>query len=285
MSAIAHIPSLLLERYALADAGIASGSLWALEAHLEACPACRDRLRHAVALHSPQATDLVERVHASLANELERSRQMPVQRLPRRRGRWAPPGLWARLGMTVIVIAVALGLDLAGGARVLPSLVLLVAPIAPLLGVTAVWTARQDPAHELVLTSPRAGLALVLRRTLAVLVVVIPALSVAGAVAGTSPAAWLLPCLAFTAGALALGEVVGLRWAATLLGLAWTAGVIAPSLVRGLTAQGLLTLQTPWLLRSASLPYWAGLAVLVGITLVVRRDSYAGVRSDRWFVR
>ena len=122
---------------------------------------------------------------------------------------------------------------------------LLVAPVAPLLGVAAVWSAGLDPAHELVVASPRAGLYLVLRRTLAVLVVVIPALTVAGWLAGASPARWLLPCLAFTAGALALGELIGLRRAAAALALAWTAGVITPSV---------LTARTPVVLEPASLP-------------------------------
>ena len=108
---------------------------------------------------------------------------------------------------------------------------LLVAPVAPLLGGGRGLVGRLDPAHELVVASPRAGLSMVLRRTLAVLVVVIPALTVAGWLAGASPARWLLPCLAFTAGALALGELIGLRWAAGVLALAWTAGVITPSVL------------------------------------------------------
>ena len=178
--------------------------------------------------------------------------------------------------MTVGVIAAALGLDLAGTSRVLPSLVLLVAPVAPLLGVAAVWSSSLDPAHELIVASPRAGLYMVLRRTLAVLVLVIPALAVAGWLTGASPARWLLPCLAFTAGALALGEMIGLRWAAGVLTLAWTAGVIAPSM---------LATRTPLLLETASLPYWAGLIAVIAVALVLRRNAYTGLRSERWFVR
>jgi hypothetical protein len=117
---------------------------------------------------------------------------------------------------------------------------------------------------------------MVLRRTLAVLVVVIPALTLAGWLAGASPALWLLPCLAFTAGALALGEVIGLRRAAGVLALAWAAGVITPSM---------LTARTPLLLEPASLPYWAGLIAVTAVALVLRRDAYTGLRSDRWFVR
>jgi hypothetical protein len=176
----------------------------------------------------------------------------------------------------MLVIAAAVGLDLVGGTHLPTSLVLLVAPVAPLLGVAAVWSSGLDPAHELVVASPRAGLAMVLRRTLAVLVVVIPALTVAGWVGGASPARWLLPCLAFTSGALALGELIGLRWAAGALSLAWTAGVIAPSVFAD---------RTPLVLEPASLPVWAGLIVVVTIALVLRRDAYKGLRSDTWFVR
>ncbi len=178
--------------------------------------------------------------------------------------------------MTLLVVAAALVLDLVDGSGLFPSVVLLVAPVAPLLGVAAVWSVGLDPAHELVMASPRAGLYMVLRRSLAVLVVVIPALTVAGWLTGASPARWLLPCLAFTAGALALGEVIGLRLAAAALALAWTAGVITPSV---------LAARTSVLLEPASLPYWAGLIAVMAVALVLRRNAYTGLRSNTWFVR
>jgi len=280
-----HLRTPELRRYATGDVAVAGDMLWAVEAHLEICSPCRERLNEQVARQSPQTAALLVRVQAALSVELTGDGQMPARRLPRRLGWWVPPGLLPRLAMTLLVVAAALGLDLAGSTRVLPSLVLLVAPVAPLLGVSAVWSTSPDPAHELVVASPRAGLSLVLQRTLAVLVVVIPALTVAGWLAGTSPAAWLLPCLAFTAGALALGEVVALRWAAIALGLVWTVGVITPTVLRRVLAPGALTTGTPWLLRPGSLPYWTGLVIVIAIVLVARRDAYAGLRSDRWFVR
>lgn len=273
MSSSDHVPVTVLERYATGGAGIGADAVWAVEAHLEWCAPCRHRLGEAVARHSPETTSLLARVQGNLAAEVARSPRMPARRLPRRVARWAPPGLWPRLAMTLLVLAAALGLDLVSSSRLL---VLLVAPVAPLLGVAAVWSAGLDPAHELVVASPRAGLYMVLRRTLAVLVVVIPALTVAGWLAGASPARWLLPCLAFTAGALALGELIGLRWAAGALALAWTAGVITPSM---------LAARTPLLLEPASLPYWAGVIVVIAVALVLRRDAYAGLRSEQWFVR
>jgi hypothetical protein len=99
---------------------------------------------------------------------------------------------------------------------------------------------------------------------------------VAGWLVGASPARWLLPCLAFTAGALALGELIGLRRAAAALALMWTAGVITPSV---------LDARTPMLLEPASVPYWAGLIAVITIALFLRRDAYTGLRSDAWLVR
>lgn len=275
MTTSKHVPLSILYRYAGGDAAISADVEWPIEAHLEICAFCREHVGQAIATAGPEITSLLARVRATVETELASSAQAPTRRY-RRVGRWAPPGLWPRLATTMLILGTALGLDLAGSTRVLPSLVLLVAPVAPLLGVAAVWSARLDPAHEVVVASPRAGLFLVLRRTLAVLLIVIPAMAAAGWLAGASLAAWLLPCLAFTAGALALGDLIGLRRAAVGLGLAWTAGVITPSVLAG---------RTPILLQSPSLPYWAGLIAIVAIALVLRRDAYTGLRSNAWFVR
>jgi hypothetical protein len=274
-----HLSAPLLDRYATGGERIGADVLWALEAHLEACADCRARLAEAVARQSPDTVALLARVHASLDAEVARSARMPARRplRARLRGRalwWAPPALLPRLAMTVLVVAVALGLDLAAdldGGR-LPSLVLLVAPVAPLLGVAAAWSRGLDPAHELACASPRAGLAMVLRRTLAVLAVVIPVLAAGGMLVGASPARWLLPCLAFTAGALALGELVGLHRAAIGLAVGWVAVAVAPSLI---------TARTSLLLAPASLPGWAGLTVVVVVALLLRGDRYTQLPSGR----
>ena len=271
-----HVPAAALRRYATGDPRSRADQVWAVEAHLELCARCRERLGEAVTFHSPETAALVAQVQTRLATEVTRSPQMPTYRMPRRVSRWAPPGFWARLVMTLLVLGAAIGLDLAGSSGLPPSVVLLVAPVAPLLGVAAVWSAGLDPLHELVVASPRAGLFLVLRRTLAVLAAVIPALAVAGWMTGASPATWLLPCLAFTAGALALGELIGLRWAAAALAIVWTVGVITPSV---------LTARAPVVLEPASLPYWAGLIGVIAVALALRRDAYKELRRDSWFVR
>lgn len=276
-----HVPADLLRRYAAGeeDAG-AQDAWWAVEVHLESCAACREQLREVVARCSPATAELLERVRAGLAVEVSRIRPMPRRRLAGAWWRWArwwaTPALLPRLGMTVLVVLAAVGLDLADdtGAGRFPSLVLLLAPVMPLLGVAAAWSRGLDPAHELVVASPRAGLDLVLRRAVAVLAVVIPALGVAGWLVGASPARWLLPCLAFTVGALALGEVVGLHRAATGLTLGWGAVVVGPSLITG---------RVPQLLAApASLPGWAVATAVVAVVLVaLRRGAYTGLASGR----
>jgi Putative zinc-finger len=265
-----HVSELLLDRYAAGEP-VPADLLWAVEAHLETCAGCRERLGHAVMRSSPDATVLIGRLRERLATEIARSPQMPAGR---RRRRSASPGLLPRAAMAVLVVLVAFGLDLAdqfGGGHT-PSMVLLVAPVAPLLGVAAAWSRGLDPAYEMVVASPRAGLYLVLRRTLTALAVVIPPLSIAGWVVGASPARWLLPCLAFTAGALALGAVVGLHRAAGGLVLLWALAVVGPSVV---------TARSPVLLAPVSLPGWAALTAATTAVVLLRRGAYTKLQSGR----
>jgi hypothetical protein len=272
-----EVPAELLQRYAAGDPAVNPDEMWAVEAHLEGCAMCRDRLGEAVERYSPATTALLARVGERLATEIARSPTMPRSRRPRVLGRsqlLTPPGLLARLAMTVLIVLAALGLDLVDqvGRGRFPSLVLLIAPVAPLLGVAAAWSRRLDPAYELTVASPRAGLSLVLQRATAALVVVIPLLAVAGWAVGASPARWLLPCLAFTAGALALGEVIGLNRAAIGLAVGWVTAVVAPSM---------LTATSPELLEPRALPAWAALTGLIAIVLVLRRNAYTGLGSGR----
>jgi len=268
----AHASGELLERYAAGDAGIGPDTLWALEAHLEACAACRGGLRADV---SPGVTSILERVRAGLDIELARTPRAPARRrwLPRS-FRWTAPTLLRWLAMTGLVVTVALGFDVANQAvgSHYPSLVLLLAPVAPLLGVAAAWSRRTDPAYELVSATPRAGLYLVLRRTLAVLVAVIPVLAAAGSVVDASPARWLLPCLAFTVATLALGSIVGVPRAAAGLAVTWAVAVVTPSLV---------TTRPPVVLEPRALPAWAALTAAVVVVLAVRRSGFSRLPSGR----
>ncbi len=182
------------------------------------------------------------------------------------------------LVMVMSVTLLALLLDLAdtgtgyGSGPGQVSLVLLLAPVLPVLGVAASWSRGLDPAYELTASVPRAGLPLVLRRTASVLAVVVPALLAGGWVTGVTAAQWLLPCLAFTSTTLALGGVLGVTRAALALIAVWAAVVVAPALA---------TSRTPLALQTDGLPVW-GLILTLGIGVVIaRRGAYAVLGTHR----
>ncbi len=262
----AHAPDELLARYASGDTAIGPDVLWALEAHLEDCAACRSGL-----VPDSATVELLDRVRTGIDLDLN----TPARRRILPRGlRWTAPTFLRWTAITTLMVLLALLLDLVGQSvgKDGPPMLLLLAPVVPLLGVAAVWARGTDPAYELVAATPRAGLYLVLRRTLTVLAVVVPALAAAGLAVGASPALWLLPCLAFTAGTLALGSVIGVPRAATVLAVAWTAGVIGP---------GLLTNEMPAVLAPSTVPAWAALTVAVAVVVVLRRDTYTQLPSGR----
>jgi hypothetical protein len=188
--------------------------------------------------------------------------------------RWAAPAALPWLVMTVLVPLAAMLLDLAaegiGSDR--PSLLLLVAPVVPMLGVAASWTRYLDPAYELVASMPRSGLGLALRRTLAALVLVMPPLTAASAVVGATPVRWLLPSLVFVVGALALGAFIGVGRAAVVVTVGWVGAVVAPSLVRS---------RIPAALDPDSTPVWAVCAVLAAGAVFLWRDAFQRTTSHR----
>ncbi|MCG8922479.1 zf-HC2 domain-containing protein [Lentzea sp. CC55] len=261
----AHPSERLVRRYARGDVDIAADELWAVESHLEACAPCRARL----------APDPVaEAVWAELAPRLALTPQMP--RAGRWRGRvngWVSPAAGPWLAMILLVTAAAVALDRLGvavGDRV--SLVHLVAPVLPVLGVAASWSRALDPAYELTAATPRAGLPLVFRRTAAVLAVVVPGLAAASLVTGAGLTQWLLPCLAFTTGTLALGAFVGITRAAAVLIAAWAVVIVAPTIAFS---------RTPTALDDAAAPLWAAVLALAVTVIVVRRMAFTRLEAGR----
>lgn len=221
-----HPTTTILAGYADGGHGLDDATLWSIEVHLDACADCRGQL---AAHTTPDTTELLDRVAVSLGQAIDAAPPPARQPAPAAavHRRWLAWTLLPWLAVTVAVLGCGVLLDAVEPS--LPSLVVLLAPVAPLPGVAVTWSQRIDPAWELIATTPAAGLAMVLRRTLAVLVVVLPALLVAGVSTGTSLALTLLPCLAFTAAALALGAFIGVRRAAIGLAVAWSAAVLLPS--------------------------------------------------------
>lgn len=253
-----HLPAAVLTRYATGDLDLDETTVWTVEAHLECCRDCRTALTEMV---DPGVRSLLDEVAGHLDLQIPRGpapvRPAKVRRLLHRWAVWlAVP--WA--AMIVVALLVALLLDTAYPHR--PSLVLLLAPIAPLAGMGATWSRRADPAWEIIAGTPRAGLELLLRRAAIILAGVIPSMAVVGWYAGQSPARWLLPCLTFTVATLQLGSRIGIGRAATVLGLGWLVAVVAPSMLTG---------QVSVLMRSASVPCWVAVSVAaVGMLLVQR---------------
>ncbi|MEV0690691.1 zf-HC2 domain-containing protein [Streptomyces sp. NPDC050388] len=262
-----HPSTRIIGGYARGGTDLAADEVWAVEAHLEMCRVCRDRLSAAVGAEVPAVASLVDTVWSGLEPRLAVTATMPRgRRRPARLSRWLTPTMVPWLAMVVGVTLLALLLDLAGTGSGEVSLVLLFAPILPVLGVAASWSRGLDPAYELTASVPRAGLPLVLRRTASVLGAVVPALLAGGWVTGVMVAQWLLPCLAWTAATLALGGVLGVTRAAVVLAVVWAAVVVAPTLA---------TSRTTFALQTGGLPVWGLLLALGTGVVIARRGAYS----------
>ncbi|GIF02370.1 zf-HC2 domain-containing protein [Paractinoplanes rishiriensis] len=261
-----HPSPAVIARYADREADLDEVTVWAVEVHLEGCADCRAVLAGGT---TDDARALLARVAAGLNDRLAggpapaRRRRWSVTR-----SRWLVWHLIPWLTMTVAVLGCAVLLQsLQPG---LPSLVALLAPVAPLPGVAVAWSRRHDPAWELIAGTPSTGLGMLLRRTAGVLAVVVPALAVASTTTGVSLALTLLPCLAFTAATLALGAFTGVHRAAALLGTAWTLAVVVPAV---------LTAEAPVLLQPGSSPAWALLAVTLAAFAATRAAHFRRLTS------
>ncbi|MGW2445759.1 hypothetical protein [Streptomyces sp. NPDC001675] len=163
-----------------------------------------------------------------------------------------------------VVSALATVLDVLQSLSTDISVVLLLAPLLPVLAVMAAWSPSLDPVSELTASAPRAGLAIVLRRTAAALAVVVPTLLVGGWATGAMVAQWLLPCLAFTTGTLALGTAWGVTRAAMVVAGLWAAGIVLPTLT---------TRHMTYALQPSALPVWAVLFAVGAAAVVLRRNA------------
>jgi hypothetical protein len=256
-----HVPAVSLAAHAAGDPALDDATAWAVEAHLEACAGCRARL---AGLPGPALRALLDEVQVGIDRGVRNGPRPARRRTWRRRAhRWATWALIPWAAMTVVAVLTAFLLDHAFPER--PSLVLLLAPVAPLAGLAVAWSRRSDPAWEIIAGTARAGLELLLRRTVLILATVIPPLAVAGWLIGQSPARWLLPCLTFTAATLLLGGRIGVARAAAILGGGWLALVAVPAIV---------TAHPPVVARPGGLPVWLAAAVVFTSLAVLRAGDH-----------
>ncbi|MFE8976631.1 zf-HC2 domain-containing protein [Streptomyces cyaneofuscatus] len=187
-------------------------------------------------------------------------------------------GAWLVALVVVALGAVALSYGAGLGASVRP-LLLVTAPVLPLAGVALSYGLHADPLYEIATSTPAGGLRLLLTRAAAVLAVSVPALTLAGAVlpvaaGGPGAAAWLLPGLALTLAALALGSFVGGRRGAAAVGAAWLAFVVAPAAAGGPAGAALMAGASPYFAGPAVQSGWAAGAVACALLLAARRRSF-----------
>lgn len=254
-----HLPAPVLQRYADPAAGpLTAAQASSVEAHLDRCATCRGRLR-------PLDDDLLLAVGAALQRQVLSTPQYARPRRWRTRLTAGLPLAW--LLAALAVGGLAAGLDVAARASGRPSALLLLAPVLPLLGVGASWGPQTDPLHELTATTPGAGLALLLRRTMVVLLVVVTATALYGLLTGAGAllGSWLLPSLAMTALALAAGSAVGVHRAAGALGAVWVLAVVTPSFAQR---------RLPALLDQDAAPGWLAALAVAAAVVAWQRTSY-----------
>ncbi|MCE0444683.1 zf-HC2 domain-containing protein [Streptomyces tricolor] len=191
---------------------------------------------------------------------------------PAVRGAWLP----AVLGVAVAALALSYGAGVAG-AR---ALLLAVAPVVPVAGVALSYGPHADPLHEVAAATPGGGLRLALTRTVAVLAVSVPLLTLTGlllpASGAPAAAAWLLPGADTGAGLAGPGLFRGDPGRGRGDGGGWLCAVLTPVvLAPGTAATARLAEQLSRCLDGTTAQAgWAAAATLSAALLTVRRSAY-----------
>lgn len=237
-----------------------------VEAHLLHCAGCRGRTG---ALAAPE--DAVRRWDA-LSDVIDRPRANPLLRLG-----IATPGL-RTAWLASVVLLLALPAVVATLGTRLP-LFTAFAPVAPLAAVALAYGRDAEPAGEMALAAPSAGLRVVALRALLVAASAVPFGVAAALLAGLSvqvALGWLLPGVAL-AGLVALSGTTRLDPAAVAatLGSVWAIAVSWPAASRQVPVH-----VVTHLVASAPVQLTALAVALVAIALTIaRRDTVAYRRT------
>ncbi|MFB1048660.1 zf-HC2 domain-containing protein [Streptomyces chrestomyceticus] len=308
-----HVDVAVAARYA--EGALTEPEAWSLEKHVEGCSRCAATVSAAVratvpagavlesvrgavleevqgaVLEEVRGTSLDEARGALLSGGAEGAGPRPsTTPLPQRLVRmlWsagpALRGSWLFALLVVCAGAAVLGYG-AGFAGARP-LLLALAPVLPVAGVAFSYGPHADPMYEIGAASPSGGLRLLLTRSAAVLGVSLPLLTAVSALLPGTPGlpaapAWLLPGLALTLGALALGSYVGCRTAAGVVAAGWASAVLLPVIATRPGGGGgvgtfpvteLAEQLARYLSGGVTQSAWAAAAVLGAGLVLVRRD-------------
>ena len=183
-------------------------------------------------------------------------------------------GAW--LGALVVLLLLPVAATALGGR--LP-LVLAVAPLGPLAAAALAYQRTVEPAGELALAAPSAGLRIVSTRALLVAVPAIPVGVVAALVAGlplTVALGWLLPGAALCALVLLAGTT---RWdpatVAAVLGALWAVALCLPAAARRVPADVVADTVASSPVQLLAL----AVALAAAVTTVARRDAVSYRRT------
>lgn len=253
------------------------------ETHLLTCADCRALL---ATLTDASAT---EAAWLRLVDDVDRGSQHRLLRLAGTPGLFrtavATPPLLRAAAVAALVLGLVplLGSAVAGEGGLLALLVL--APLTPMAAVTLAYRPGHDPAGEIGLATPVAGLRLVALRALVVSALALPVIygsllvvtAFGQVIPATDVVAWLLPGAALAAITLVLGTTrvdplpvaIGIAavWASVALALGRSGGGIDAGAITALLANP----ATQWLALAVAL----GAASLA----VVRRDAIGYRRS------
>lgn len=183
----------------------------------------------------------IERNWAAVSSELFAPQPGRLERFLRRfpvsgsvvRLMVATPAL-RRAWFLALGLVIVIGLGAGDGAKPRDDLfmLLLLAPLVPVLGVTMAYGAEADPSYETSLATPLSGFRLMMIRAATVVGFSVAVLAVVSLLTGAvTPMAfgWLLPSLGLTSAALALMTYTSPRRAGALAAAFWVLGVVMVS--------------------------------------------------------
>lgn len=236
-----------------------------VEQHVTRCAGCRAAITPLVDRHA------LDRAWTGIRDAIETPPLPLLVRAARRCGLPEPTAVllaattslrtsWVVSSVVALAFAV-LAVSVAGDDMLAPFL--LVAPMVPVIGVAAVYGPQSDPLETLVVTAPYGRTRLILLRTLAVLVSVVPIAVALGLFLPGPPwlaVAWLGPALAMVPSLMALASFVGPRNAAATLAIAWCGAVLG----------SVRDYPSTWLLEASQQGVYLALACAAVAVLAVR---------------